>query len=139
MPDTVTGRCYCGAISVTAVNPQTVTYCHCQDCRRWTGAPLPAFAAFARANVSLEPAPEAKCFAKGVNRWCCPHCGSPLAAEFDYLPDQTYVPLGILDQADALQPERHAHADRQLPWLNLDDSLPRSGGSARDVLGRDAK
>ena len=35
----------------------------------------------------------------GVERWNCPQCGSPLAATFDYLPGQVYVPFGILDQA----------------------------------------
>ena len=55
-------------------------------------------------------------------------------ATYDYLPDQTYVPLGVLDQADTLAPQLHCHADSALPWLHIDDDLPRSAASGRDTL-----
>lgn len=101
----ITGRCYCGASGVCATAaPQTVAYCHCVDCRRWT----------------------------------CATCGSPLAARFDYLPGQIYVPIGILDQAAELAPQLHCHAAQTLPWLCLNDDLPRSAGSARAVLTANA-
>ena len=64
----------------------------------------------------------------------CPECGSPLAARFDYLPGQSYVPLGILDQAAELVPVRHCHADAKLPWLHIDDDAERVAGSARAEL-----
>lgn len=70
----------------------------------------------------------------GVQRWICHDCGSPLAARFDYLPGMIYVPLGILDQADQLPPDLHAHADCQLSWLHVADDLPRHVRSARDTL-----
>ncbi|MEO0401072.1 MAG: GFA family protein [Pseudomonadota bacterium] len=113
----------------------TVAYCHCTDCRRWTGAPVAAFAAFLRSDLVAAPAlaPPLE-HAPGVERWTCPKCGSPLAARFDYLPDQVYVPLGIIDQADRLAPVLHSHADSALPWLHIDDDTPRAPASARDVL-----
>ena len=47
-PPRFTGRCYCGGITLSAQeSPQTIAYCHCTDCRRITGAPVAAFAAFA--------------------------------------------------------------------------------------------
>ncbi|MEM6423293.1 MAG: GFA family protein, partial [Pseudomonadota bacterium] len=53
-----TGRCYCGAITLEATAaPLTAAYCHCADCRRWTGAPVAAFAAFAADTVRLTPEP----------------------------------------------------------------------------------
>ena len=133
--DRYTGRCYCGALSLVARGaPQVVAYCHCADCRRWTGAPAPAFAAFG--DVTLEP--EGQILIKGgVNRWTCPTCGSAMAAQFDYLPGQTYVPLGVLDQAGHLRPTLHCHADKALPWAIHDDGLPRVEGSAREVLRHD--
>ena len=57
-----------------------------------------------------------------------------MAATFDYLPGQTYVPLGVIDQAAELVPQIHCHADQALPWLSLHDALPRESGSARDAL-----
>lgn len=116
--------------------PVTAAYCHCTDCRRWTGAPVAAFAAFDSAGVTGLGDPVR--FAAGVARWACTDCGSPLAATFDYLPDQTYVPVGILDQVDLITPELHSHADSRVSWLHIADDLPRFSASARAQLSDDA-
>ena len=132
----ITGRCYCGAISLHLDTPPlTVAYCHCGDCKRWTGAPLPAFAAFPETALTATPAlPTSFSTIKGVERWVCPTCGSPLAATFGYLPGQIYVPLGVLDQAAELAPALHCHAEAALPWLKMNDTAPRITGSARQSL-----
>ncbi|WP_146345944.1 GFA family protein [Phaeobacter marinintestinus] len=132
----VTGRCYCGATTFSsAQGPSVVTYCHCQDCRRSTGAPVGAFAAFATKNVRFSPERGTPVSINpGVNRWYCQTCHSPLAATYDYLPGMIYIPLGTIDQADDLQPQLHSHDDRRLSWFHIDDHLPRQTGSARDAL-----
>lgn len=131
----ITGRCYCGASLVTArTNPQIVSYCHCSDCRRITGAPVAAFAAFAPQDVSITPDPAQFSASVGVIRQFCPACGSPLMASFDYLPDQVFVPLGILDQAESLPPQLHSHAQAKLTWLHISDDLDRNSASARTSL-----
>lgn len=130
-----TGRCYCGATSLTAKSPaQTVTYCHCTDCRRITGAPVAAFAAFDAGDVTITPDPGPVSANPGVERWFCRTCGSPMAARFDYLPGQVYVPIGVLDQAADLAPQQHSHAEACLPWLHIDDDLDRNMASGRKVL-----
>ncbi|MEM9435560.1 MAG: GFA family protein [Pseudomonadota bacterium] len=135
--DILTARCYCGAYSLEFHGPaETIAYCHCSDCKRWTGSPLPAFAAYPT-HAIVGALPEPVSFAKGVLRRHCADCGSPLTAEFDYLPGQVYVPLGLFDDASALQPQIHAHADAALPWLHLEDGLPRQSGSARETLRGD--
>ena len=46
------GRCLCGAVRFTADGPPKWTgYCHCQSCRRHTGAPVSAYAGFEAAKV----------------------------------------------------------------------------------------
>ncbi|MCP4822328.1 MAG: GFA family protein [Shimia sp.] len=132
----MTGRCYCGAVLLRSdALPATVAYCHCSDCRRWTGAPLPAFAAFNTADMTTTPDQGAGVsHVKGVTRWNCAACGSPLMARFEYLPNQVYVPLGLLDQAADLPPALHCHADAAYPWLRVKDDAPRITGSARDTL-----
>ena len=138
--DPITGRCYCGGITLSAQeSPQTVAYCHCIDCRRITGAPVAAFAAFAAHAVLVSPAwPAPRSFAPGVTRWSCPDCGSPLGAAFAYLPGQIYIALGLIDQAAELPPRIHAHEKCRLPWLRIADDTPRFGGSSRIVLGTGA-
>ena len=117
------------------MRPRTVAYCHCTDCRRWTGGPVGAFAAFAKEDVELSPTqPDGFTAVPGVIRWSCKSCGSPLAAQFDYLPGQTYVPLGVLDNAHEFSPEIHCHADNALEWLHITDELPRAAASGREIL-----
>lgn len=132
----ITGRCYCGALTIsTQSQPQIVAYCHCSDCRRVSGAPVSAFAAFAPEDLNIMPDwPAPRSHTLGVDRWFCPDCGSPIAARYDYLPDQIYVPIGLLDQADQFPPEMHSHAQAALPWLHLVDDLPRNSESARTDL-----
>lgn len=62
---------------------------------------------------------------------CSRLAGAPVAAEFDYLPGQIHVPIGVLDAAD-LAPSLHAYVAAQLPWLHISDDLPREGSSARE-------
>lgn len=115
--------------------PQTVTYCHCSDCRRLSGAPVAAFAAFAPDDVTFTPTKGPRqSVTKGVDRWFCRECGTSLAATYDYLPDQVYIPLGIIDQVDTLAPQSHAQTASALAWLHISDDLPRDGASARDRL-----
>lgn len=135
-PGQLSGRCYCGAVTFrTPVKPLTASYCHCADCRRWTGAPAAAFACFAPNDVEFCPDLGASFSAvPGVERWACPTCASPLAARFDYLPDQIYIPIGLFDQAEAIAPKLHSHADAALPWLVIQDDLPRAHASARTRL-----
>ncbi|WP_299648590.1 GFA family protein [uncultured Tateyamaria sp.] len=132
--DALTARCYCGASRLTLDKPPiTVAYCHCSDCRRWTGAPVAAFAAVDRADV-IDQLPDAFRAVPTVERWTCPTCHAPLGAAFDYLPGQVYVPVGIIDQVEQLAPAMHSHAQSALPWLHIADDLPRAGGSARGAL-----
>ena len=124
------GRCYCGAHEVRATGFLTAAYCHCTDCRRITGAPVAAFAAYARVEITPNVAPRS--FVAGVQRWSCPACGSALAASYDYLPGQIYVPLGVLDAPPA--PRMHCHVNSALPWLHIRDDLPRHAASGREAL-----
>ncbi len=127
-------RCYCGATQLEVHGAaQTVAMCHCADCKRWTGAPAPAFAAFDPKCVSGLDGNGVQINA-GVRRWNCNSCGSPLAATFDYLPQQIYLPLGIIENADDLVPQVHCFANRALPWLHMDDDIPKENGTARDTL-----
>ncbi|MGH1480076.1 MAG: GFA family protein [Geminicoccales bacterium] len=64
-----------------------VAYYHCADCRRVTGAPVAAFAAFDETAVAFTPNEGRKVMASpGVTRIFCETCGSPLTGRYDYLP-----------------------------------------------------
>lgn len=99
---------------------------------------MAAFAAFRLDDLTFDP-PLADGISvnPGVTRWFCRACGSPLAGQYDYLPGQIYVSLGLIDQADTLAPDRHSHAASAMPWLHIADDLPRDAASGREALGSD--
>lgn len=134
----ITGQCYCGATKFHAdVPPQTVTYCHCRDCRRVTGAPVAAFAEFEGTALTFTPnAGREISITPGVTRTFCDACGSPISGRYDYLPNTVYISVGLLDQVDDFAPELHGHDASRVAWLHVDDTLPRYTGSARDQLNK---
>lgn len=132
----MSARCFCGSISLKCTaEPLTVAICHCEDCRRVTGAAVPGFAAFHQSDLISE-AGFGKAFEStlGVKRWFCDTCGSLMACWFDYLPEQVYVPVGVIDQAEQLKPALHCYFDKKLPWLEISDDLPKYATSGRDRL-----
>ena len=131
----ITGRCYCGRVSLASKDaPSVVTYCHCSDCRRVTGAAAAAFAAFEDGTVTYEPSLKSVSSYPGVDSWFCPYCGSSLGARFDYLPGQIYVPIGVIDQANTLAPTMHCHAEFKLDWLHIEDKAQMVEGTGRQKL-----
>ena len=123
----ITGRCYCGETRVQANNHKTILYCHCHDCRRSAGAPVTAFVEFSTDDVSvLGPQLKSVSINSGVTRMFCGSCGTPVAGVYDYLPGMIYVSLGLLDQADQLEPQMHAHHHSKIAWLHIDDDLERA-------------
>lgn len=132
-----TGRCYCGAITLkTTQAPQTVAYCHCIDCRRWTSAPVAAFAAFPENVVTFTPDEGCEVsVTPGVTRTFCGRCGSPLTGRYDYLPGQVYIGVSIMDQSSELAPKIHTHESQRLSWLHIDDNLARVSSTGRSKIG----
>ena len=50
-----TGRCLCGRVRYLAAGaPLWVAHCHCESCRRATGAPLATYAGFAGGSLRLD-------------------------------------------------------------------------------------
>jgi hypothetical protein len=119
------GGCLCGAVRFTATGePTGVYWCHCQSCRRHTGAPVSVFVAFK---------PQAYTVTKGeitkfdsspgkTRRGFCARCGSTLTCES--LPDVTltHFHVGAFDQAAQLQPTRHYFVEERLPWLHAGEN-----------------
>lgn len=122
-----TGGCFCGAVRYDAGEGRLddVAHCHCSMCRRTTGAPVVTWAAVPRADFRFTAgAPTAFRSSARATRWFCPRCGAQLAFALDG--DATLdVTVATLDDAAAVAPDRHIWTSSALPWLRLDDHLPR--------------
>jgi hypothetical protein len=120
------GGCRCGAVRFEAsAEPHHISYCHCGDCRKASGAPVSAFVGFKAGEVALD-GKTLKTYENGpVARSFCGTCGSPVAYVDARLPDDVYFMLGTFDQPAYFKPTLHAHVREQLPFLHMPDGLPR--------------
>ena len=128
MPDASnhTGSCRCGAVRFEAsAEPDHVSYCHCSDCRRATGAPVSAFVGFMADEVTIS-GDALKRFDNGsVTRSFCGTCGSPIAYADGRIGDHLYFMLGAMDAPEKYKPTLHAYVREQLPFVHMPDGLPR--------------
>lgn len=109
-----------------------VSYCHCADCRRATGAPVTVFVGFDTERISFEAGrPQAYSRHVGVERLFCGGCGSPIGYRDAGLPGELYFYLGVLDEPERYRPQCHAFIGEALTWLLIDDEWPRHHGLSR--------
>ncbi|MBP1851245.1 GFA family protein [Rhizobium halophytocola] len=122
-----TGGCRCGAIRFEAdADPIYASYCHCEDCKRASGAPMAAFVGFHAADVTFDGEDAATYGKAPVSRSFCATCGAPLAYADARLPERIFFMLGAMDAPENYPPTVHAYAPEALPFLHMDDGLPRS-------------
>ena len=121
MSDKHEGGCLCGAVRFEVSGPAKWTaYCHCQSCRRHTGAPVSAFAGFERAQVRMTgDAIAAFESSPGVTRGFCARCGSTISYEGDRWPTEFHIHVGAFDAPEDFPPAGHAFAEERVPWVHL--------------------
>jgi hypothetical protein len=131
-PENFHGRCFCGAVHLTATGaPFQVSWCHCRDCRRQTGAPAVVWAGFRADQVAVSGTPKRRQSSTHITRSFCAECGTPLTYEDERLEGEVYVYTGAFDEADRLVPDRHAYVTSKLFWLHLEDGLDKFEDTTR--------
>jgi len=122
-----TGHCLCGAVRFTARGePKWVAHCHCESCRRATSAGFATYVGYrADAVAWTGEAPRQYHSSPGVTRSFCGNCGSPMSFAGDRWPGEIHLFAASFDAPGALKPDAHVYVEEQLPWVRLDDGLPR--------------
>jgi hypothetical protein len=124
-----TGHCLCGSVRYRATGqPNWRSYCHCESCRRATGVPVTAFAAFPVANFTLEGEPARYQSSPGVTRTFCGRCGTPLTYQALDLPGEIHLLVGSVDDAGELHlaPTYHDFDNERISWVDIGAGLPKS-------------
>ena len=125
-PGLLHGRCFCGAVAFTASGePFQVSWCHCRDCRRQTGAPAVVWAGFTSDQIAFRDEPKRRQSSPRIIRSFCADCGTPMTYEDERLAGEIYVHAGLFDEADRLVPDSHAYVTSKLFWLHLEDGLTK--------------
>ena len=127
------GGCHCGTVRFVAWGePVYVGYCHCEDCRRWSGAPVSAFVGYGEGCLEFEQGvPGVYASSPGVRRSFCVACGTSLFYEDERLPGEVYVCVGVFDEPGRFEPLVHGYHSSRLPWFDVQDRLPRLDDTAR--------
>ena len=121
------GRCLCGAVRFRAEGaPKWVAHCHCESCRRQTGAAFATYAGYPTAAVTwTQGRPAAYASSPGVTRHFCATCGTPLAYVGSRWPGEIHLFVPTFDAPAEFVPQAHVNTDEQLPWIHLADGLKR--------------
>ena len=122
----VQGGCLCGAVRYEAGDPSIDScYCHCDMCKRWTGAPVVSAVGFRTAAIGITRG-QPKYFqsSTSVDRGFCADCGSSLFVRYPNQ-DEFWVMAGTLDNPGSVAPRRHICIESQLPGFEIADGLPR--------------
>ena len=113
------GRCLCGAVRFRAWGPpKWVMWCHCDSCRRHSGAPASVFASFDDLAVSVT-AGEIATFTSspGTVRGFCARCGSTLTCTSERLPGETHFHIGAFEEPGQFVPDGEFFGHERLPWF----------------------
>jgi len=124
---TYQGGCQCGAVRYeVSGEPQHVALCHCNDCRKSSGAPMVAWAAVTDAQFKLVKGEPVTFNSSGsAMRSFCPKCGSGLYyRNAEFLPGIVDIQSATLDDPDALPPSAHIQVAERLGWMETAHSLP---------------
>ena len=106
MSDTFKGGCLCGSVRFQATGtPRGVFWCHCQSCRRHSGAPVSVFVGFELQAYAVTKGEITKFKSSpGVQRGFCARCGSTLTCENERFPTEAHYHVGAFDRAAELKP-----------------------------------
>ena len=129
----LTGGCYCGAIRYEASDEVFhKTICHCEDCRRVSGAPCVAWFSVMQPDFQLTKGVPARLrSSQRVTRTFCAACGTPLTYQHDDTLTEIDITIGSLDHPDSVVPEDHTFTCYRLSWVKTADGLPEYQHYAR--------
>lgn len=124
----ISGRCLCGQVQyVVSDDFKYSGFCHCSDCRRFSGSSSSAIAGIeALALRVLQGGESIRRYIKSENTVLafCGHCGSSLYAEKPKR-GMLHLRLGTLDEAPTLRPQFHSYVGSKAEWDTICDGLPQ--------------
>ncbi|WP_084395718.1 GFA family protein [Henriciella aquimarina] len=119
------GGCLCGAVRFRATGPwESPHWCHCETCRKATGAPAAAFVNFPVEGFEWEQGEPAWYESSpGIERGFCSVCGTSLCT---FEPGDALISLliGCLDEPERIAPTYQIWMRRRLSWLDDLNDLP---------------
>ena len=122
----MTGHCFCGDICFEVVGPESFAcLCYCESCQRAAGAPVVAWATYAREAFTVTRGNmHWHTSSPGVTRGICNKCGSSITYENEKRPGEIDITLNSLDEPDVPRLRAHIWTEDKRPWIHIRDDLP---------------
>lgn len=126
------GSCLCGGVRYETSGPLLYAgYCHCSQCRKFSGSALSAFGGLYAASFFVVQGADLlgsyeKTPAKRMR--FCTQCGSSLFTEKP-LSNTVHLRLGTLDTEPSVWPQFHVHVESLPTWSTICDGLPCVDGN----------
>jgi hypothetical protein len=135
VPQTITGRCLCGGVRYEyAGRLSEPVWCHCESCRRASGAPAVAWVTMALAQFRYtHGAPHQFASSPKVVRTFCPGCGTPLTYQREGAGEDIDVTIASFDEPSSVQPAEHVWMRDAIAWDRPHDGLPQHPMGRRDA------
>ncbi|MGI9237058.1 MAG: GFA family protein [Woeseiaceae bacterium] len=106
--------------------PETFAcFCHCESCQRAAGAPLVAWATYARDDFRITRGDmNWHRSSPSVTRGVCSNCGTSLSYENERRPGEIDLTVNSLDDPGVPTLLAHIWTEDAQPWLRIEDDLP---------------
>ena len=122
------GECLCGDVLFSIEdNLQYAGFCHCSDCRRFSGSAFSAYGGIDKKLFTLIRGKERiGRYAKNLDSiMCfCKNCGSSLFVDKPRAA-MIHLRLGVLNEAPSLKPQSHICTESKVQWHQIGDDLPQ--------------
>jgi hypothetical protein len=131
MTGKLSGGCHCGQVHYSCETEALNTMlCHCTDCQKFTGSAFSTLVVVPKDQFHIE-GKLSQYGAQGDGekkyKYACENCGVAVYGEVTAVPHVLVVFAGTLDDEHrrAVQPKGHIFTRSMVPWLKLEDDLPR--------------
>lgn len=123
----ITGGCHCGAIRYQTEGDVLVhALCHCEDCRRHSGAPMVGWTMYPEAAVKVTKGrPKVYVSSQHGRRHFCPDCGTGLFyTNTEVLPGIIDIQSATYDDPNVVPAQAHVQVAERLAWMERANELP---------------
>jgi len=124
----IEGGCLCGAVAFVIPDDLAYAgYCHCSECRRFSGSAFSAFGGISAARFCiLRGEGEITFYTKSASTVLafCRICGSSVSASKPGR-DMIHRRLGTLSGSPSLLPQAHSQVGSKAAWYAICDDLPQ--------------
>lgn len=123
------GSCLCGGVRFEVTGPlRAMARCHCDQCRKASGAEFATNASIAVEHFELTSGAELLCeyeSSPGQARVFCGRCGSPVMKRNAANPGKIRLRLGLIEGELEQRPFGHVFVSEKPGWSEIHDDLPQ--------------